>query len=381
MLLDFYRSLFYHPHMSTSVPMSFNITLKPSGKTFTCASNVDVLKAGLANGISLRYSCRSGVCRTCRGRLLEGQLDLGNVNPYYLSEQDKAAGYVHLCCATPRSDCVVEADEIDVSLAPAMQLPVRVMKLEKLAPDVMQVVIGLPSNEPLKYLAGQYVELLLQGGINRSYSIASAPTTEGLRQIELHVRHMPGGVFTDRVFGSLKLRELLRIEAPHGFFYLDEQSDKPMVMLASGTGFAPIKAIIEYSLQKKMARPIHLYWGGRKREDIYMDELANNWARDYPHIRYTPVLSDATEACAWQGRRGFVHKAVMEDYPNLAGCQVYACGAPVMVEAARHDFTNLCSLPEDQFFADSFVTEADKARAAAPQTIINKVITLENSNA
>lgn len=360
--------------------MSFNITLKPSGKTFSCESGVDVLKAGLANGISLRYSCRSGVCRTCRGRLLEGELDLGNVNPYYLSQEDRAAGYVHLCCATPRSDCVVEADEIDISLAPAMQLPVRVMKLEKLAADVMQVVIGLPPNEPLKYLAGQYVDLLLQGGINRSYSIASAPTTQGLRQIELHVRHVPGGIFTERVFGSLKLRELLRIEAPHGFFCLDEQSDKPMIMVASGTGFAPIKSMIEYTLQKKMDRPIHLYWGGRKHEDIYMDELANSWARQYPHIVYTPVLSDATAACAWHGRRGFVHNAVMEDHADLAGHQVYACGAPVMVEAARHDFTHLRRLPEDQFFADSFVTEADKARAAAPQTSINNVTTQENSN-
>jgi len=326
-----------------------------------------VLKAGLSSGINLRYSCRSGVFRTCRGRLVEGRMDLGNVNSYYLSEQDRAAGYVHLCCATPRSDCVVEADEIDVGLAPAMRLPVRVMTLEKLAPDVMRVVIGLPPNEPLKYLAGQYVDLLLQGGVSRSYSIASAPTTEGLRQIELHVRHMPGGVFTDRVFGSLKVRELLRIEAPHGFFHLDEVSEKPMIMLASGTGFAPIKAVIEHSLQKNMERPIRLYWGGRKRDDIYMDALACDWASRYPHIHYTPVLSDATEACAWRGRRGFVHKAVMEDYADLAGHQVYACGAPVMVEAARHDFTGQRQLPEDQFFADAFVSEADKARAGMPQ--------------
>ncbi len=346
--------------------MSFNITLKPSGKTFACESNVDVLKAGLENGISLRYSCRSGVCRTCRAKLLEGQLDLGNVNPNYLSQADKAAGYVHLCCATPRSDCVVEADEIDVGLAPAGQYPARVMKLEKLASDVMRVVIGLPPNEPLKYLAGQYVDILLPNGVNRSYSMASAPTTEGLRQIELHVRHMPGGVFTDRVFTSLKLRDLLRVEAPHGFFWLDEKSDKPIIMLASGTGFAPIKAIIEYSLQKKMTRPIHLYWGGRKREDIYMDALASSWIEHYPHIRYTPVLSDATEACAWRGRQGFVHTAVMEDTADLASYQVYACGAPLMVEAARRDFVNLCGLPEAQFFADAFVSEADKARAGAP---------------
>lgn len=352
--------------MSTPQITGYSITVRPSGKIFTCASDLNVLKAGLANGVNLRYSCRSGVCRTCRGRLVEGRMDLGNVNPYYLSEADRAAGYVHLCCATPMSDCVIEAEEIDISLAPALRLPVRIMMLEKLAPDVMRIVIGLPPNELLKYLAGQYVDLLLQGGVSRSYSIASAPTTEGLRQIELHVRHMPGGLFTDRVFAGLKVRDLLRIEAPHGFFHLDEESDKPMVMLASGTGFAPIKAVIEYSLRKNMRRPIHLYWGGRKREDIYMDALASDWAARHPHIRYTPVLSDATEACAWQGRRGFVHQAVMQDYADLAGHQVYACGAPVMVEAARHDFTGQHNLPESQFFADAFVSEADKARAGLP---------------
>jgi len=365
--------------IAPAAPAVYNITLSPSGKTFTCASNVDVLKAGLANGISLRYSCRSGVCRTCRGRVVEGQVDIGNVNSNYLSDADKAIGYAHLCCATPRSDCVIEAEEIALGQAPATKFPARVMKLDKLAPDVMQITLGLPPNEPLKYLAGQYIDLPLQDGARRSYSIASAPTTEGLRQIELHVRHMPGGVFTDKVFSTMKLRDLLRVEAPHGFFYLDETSDKPMVMLASGTGFAPIKSIVEYSLQKGMTRPIHLYWGGRKREDIYMHELASHWAKQHAHIHYTPVLSNATEACAWQGRQGFVHEAVIQDIANLAGHQVYACGAPLMIDAARRDFVKLCGLPDDQFFADSFVSEADKARANAV-TPTNNTTPMETSN-
>ena len=351
--------------MSNNLPNSFNITLSPSGKTFFCAGNVDVLKAGLANGISMRYSCRSGVCRTCRGRVIEGHVDIGNVHPNYLSEADKALGYVHLCFAIPRSDCVIEVDEIELSQMPAVKFPARVMKLDKLAPDVMQITLGLPPNEPLQYMAGQYIELLLQDGVRRCYSVASAPTTEGLRQIELHVRHMPGGVFTDKVFNTMKLRDLLRVEAPHGFFYLDEKSDKPMVMLASGTGFAPVKSIIEYSLQKKMTRPIHLYWGGRKREDLYLNELATRWAKEHAHIHYTPVLSNSTAACAWQGREGFVHNAVVEDLANLGNYQIYACGAPLMVDAARRDFVNLCGLLEDQFFADSFVSEADKAGASA----------------
>ena len=351
--------------MPAPSPQSFTITLQPKGSAFACTAHGDILKAGLASGISLRYSCRSGVCRTCRARLVAGQVDYGQVHPSYLSDADKAAGYVHLCCARPLSDCTIEAEEIDLGLAPATQFPVRVMKAQRLAPDVMQVVLGLPPNEPLQFLAGQYAELLLADGIRRSYSIATAPSSEGLRQIELHIRHMPGGHFTDRVFDSLKVRDLLRVEAPQGIFRIDEPSEKPMVMVASGTGFAPIKAMVEYSLQKGMDRPMHIYWGGRTRADLYMDALASGWAQAHPHITYTPVLSDATDDCHWTGRRGFVHRAVMQDHADLSAFQVYACGAPVMVDAARADFDQLCGLPGDQFFADSFVSEADRARGLA----------------
>ncbi len=351
---------------STAAITLHTITLLPSGKTFSCAESGDILKAGLANGISMRYNCRSGVCRTCRGKLVAGKVDPGAVNPNYLSETDKAAGFVHLCCAKPMSDCVIEADEVPVGLQPSGRFPVRIMKMVRLAPDVMQVVLGFPPNEPQHFSPGQYLNIMLADGVMRSYSIASPPSTEGLRQMELHMRHMPGGLFTDQVFAALKVRDLLRIETPHGLFYLNEGSTKPMVMIASGTGFAPIKAIIEYSLLKNMSRPIHLYWGGRKREDIYMHDLAVSWAAEHAHIRYTPVLSNATEACAWKGREGFVHQAVMHDFPDLSSHQVYACGAPLMVEAARRDFVKTCGLPENQFFADSFVSEADRLRDAAP---------------
>jgi CDP-4-dehydro-6-deoxyglucose reductase len=216
-------------------------------------------------------------------------------------------------------------------------------------------------NEPMLYRAGQYVEFILKDGKRRAYSIANAPHNEGVRQLELHLRLTPGGAFTEHVFGAMKPRDIHRIEMPLGTFFLREESDKPMVMLASGTGFAPIKAIIEYTLQKGLTRPITLYWGGRRREDLYMQALAEQWAGQHPHIRFVPVLSDATPECAWSGRTGFVHRAVMEDFPDLSGHQVYACGAPVVVESALRDFRNSCGLPEEEFFADSFLTEADKA--------------------
>jgi CDP-4-dehydro-6-deoxyglucose reductase len=213
------------------------------------------------------------------------------------------------------------------------------------------------------FLAGQYIDFLLKDGKRRSYSIATRPAPEGVTELELHIRHTPGGAFTDQVFGKLKERDILRFEGPLGTFYLREDSDKPIVMVASGTGFAPIKAMCESMLAKGIKRPVTLYWGCRAKRDLYMLDVPSAWQD--PNLRFVPVLSDPTPECAWTGRSGFVHRAVMQDFPDLSGHQVYACGAPVMVDAARADFSAKCRLPEEEFFADSFLTEADKHPAAA----------------
>jgi CDP-4-dehydro-6-deoxyglucose reductase len=192
--------------------------------------------------------------------------------------------------------------------------------------------------------------------------MGNAPHDDEL--IQLHARHVPGGQFTDHVFGKMKERDILRFEGPHGTFFLREDSDKPIVLVASGTGFAPIKSIIEHALHKGIMRPMTLYWGGRRPKDLYMNALAEGWAAQ-GRITYVPVISDALPEDTWTGRTGFVHRAVMQDFPDLSGHQVYACGAPVMVDAARADFSAKCRLPEEEFFADSFLTEADKHPAAA----------------
>lgn len=345
--------------------MTYTITLSPSGRSYPCGGETNVLKAGLDAGLFLPYSCRTGVCRTCRGKILEGKVDYGAVHPTYLPDSDKAQGYALLCQAKPLSDLTLEAREIDMKdvIRPKF-MPSRIFAMQRATPDVMVITLSLPMNEPMLYRAGQYVDFLLKDGKRRSYSIANLPNNEGVRQLELHIRKMPGGHFTEHVFGTMKLRDIQRIEAPLGTFFLREESDKPMIMLASGTGFAPIKAIIELTLQKGYTRPITLYWGGRKREDIYMAQMAQAWADAHSHIRFVPVLSDKTAECNWSGREGFVHRAVMEDFPDLSGHQVYACGAPIVVDSARRDFTARCKLPEDEFYADSFLTEADKSGPA-----------------
>jgi CDP-4-dehydro-6-deoxyglucose reductase len=300
------------------------------------------------------YSCRIGMCRTCRGTILEGEVDYGNVHSQYLPDSDKAKGYALLCQAKPLSDLVVEVREVQ-GVRPRL-IPCRVERLERPAPDVAVIGLRLPMNENFRFLAGQYIDLLLKEGKRRSYSLATLPSTAGVTALEIHVRHTPGGLFTDHVFGNLKVRDLLRFEGPLGSFYLREDSSKPIVMLASGTGFAPIKAMCEYAREKNIARPITLYWGGRLKRDLYQMEAAQAW----PHVKFVPVLSEER----WEGRGGFVHRAVMEDFPDLSGHQVYACGAPIVVESARRDFSAQCRLPADEFFADSFLTEADKAATA-----------------
>jgi CDP-4-dehydro-6-deoxyglucose reductase len=338
--------------------MAYRVTLKPSGHSYQVPDGKTVLQAGLDAGYELPYSCREGVCRTCRGTIKEGTVDYGHVSPRYLPEEDKAKGYALLCQAKPLADLVVEVRELAGlhGIRPKM-LPARVERLDKPAPDVAILGVKLPANANFKFVAGQYVDFLLKDGKRRSYSIANPPSEQGVGALEFHIRQTPGGLFTEQVFSTLKVRDLLRFEGPLGTFYLREESAKPIVMVASGTGFAPIKAICEYAQAKGITRPITLYWGCRIERDLYLNDVAQSWAR--PGLRYVPVLSDQQ----WSGRIGFVHRAVMEDFPDMSGVQVYACGAPVMVEAARRDFSAQCGLPPDEFYADSFITEADKAAA------------------
>ncbi len=338
------------------------ITLQPSGHTYECPTGAPILKTGLDAGLFMPYSCRSGVCNTCRGKVVKGTVDFGPVHPKYLSDEDKAKGYALLCCATPLEDLVIEVKEIDAGDAiRSKYMPARILKAEKVAPDVMLVRVGMPMNEPLVFRAGQYVEFIRKDGSRRSYSIANPPTNNGVRQLELHVRLTPGGQFTDYVFNQMQVRDVHRIEIPLGSFFLREKSDKPIIMLASGTGFAPIKSIIDYSLRKGFTRPITLYWGGRRKEDIYMRELAESWAQAHPHITFIPVLSEPASPDHWTGRTGLVHQAVMQDFPDMSGMEVYACGAPVVIDSARRDFAAKCKLPEAAFYADAFLTSADKA--------------------
>jgi CDP-4-dehydro-6-deoxyglucose reductase, E3 len=342
--------------------MSFRVTLEPSQRSFDVRRDETVLAAGIRDGIGLPYGCRDGACGSCKSKLLSGRVVHGTHQAKALTEPEEAAGLILTCCALPQTDLVVQARSVPgAGEHPVVKLPCRVLAQDRLAPDVMRLRLQLPANQAFQYRAGQYVEFILPDGLRRAYSMANAPSRLGSPpSIELHLRHLPGGRFTDQVFSSMKLKDILRLEGPFGSFFLREDNPQPTVLLASGTGFAPIKAIIERMMESGPRGPVTLYWGCRSRADLYLDDWVREAQAALPGLAYVPVLSEPRPEDAWQGRRGLVHEAVMADLPDLSGHQVYACGVPVMVDAAQRDFVQRCGLPQEQFFADAFTSEADK---------------------
>ena len=343
--------------------MSFQITVQPSGRSFNADSTETLLAAGIRQGIGLAYGCKDGACGSCKCQKIEGTVVHGVHQSKALSDEEEAQGLILTCCATAQSDLILESRQVtEAGAFPVKKMPVRVVSLVKKSDDVMLIHLQLPATDVMQFHAGQYIEFLLRDGSRRSYSMGNAPHTleAGAPKVELHIRHMPGGKFTDPVFTTMKEKDILRVEGPYGSFFLREDSDKPMVLLASGTGFAPIKALMEHMQHKGITRPATLYWGGRRPSDLYMHDWVEGQLAQMPNLHYVPVVSNATPEDAWTGRTGFVHHAVLQDHPDLSGFQVYACGAPIVVDSAQRDY-GAAGLPGEEFFADSFTSEADKA--------------------
>lgn len=338
----------------------YEVVLQPSGHSFTVKPGEPVLVAGLRQHIGLPYGCRMGTCRSCRGRIVDGQIDHGNAHPSYLPQEQRDQGFALLCQARPETDLTIEIEEL-----PPLPQPQKAQALLKrvgtLAPDVKWLNLRLPLHLNLRFAAGQYIDLFLPDGARRSYSIANQPKLDGIVDLELHIRHMPGGLFTDPLFDdAFKLRTMFDFEGPLGTFYLRE-SEKDAILLASGTGYAPIRSILLDAFAKGDKRHFILYWGGRQSSDIYAADEIAELVSLHGNFTFVPVVSDADPESGWTGRTGFVHRAVMEDYPEMSQIQVYACGTPLMVDAARAEFVADTGLPADEFFADSFVTEAERS--------------------
>lgn len=329
--------------------MSYQVTIQPSGHQFTVAEGETLLAAALDAGFALPYGCRNGACGACKGKVASGVVDHGIHQAGALTDAEKVQGLALFCCATAKSDIAIEVKEVGAAKdIPVKTLPCRVERMEKLAEDVMAVWLKLPSNERLQFLPGQYLDFLLKDGTRRSFSMANAPEEDEL--LELHIRHVPGGKFTDQVFSTMKAKDILRINGPHGSFFLRD-SDKPAIFVAGGTGFAPIKSLLAHAFHHELDRQFVLYWGARDLASLYQPQVPSDWQQQHANFTFIPVL-DQAEA-GWGGRTGRVHEAVLADFADLSGYEVYACGAPVMVQSARREFMAR-GLPEDAFYSDAF---------------------------
>jgi CDP-4-dehydro-6-deoxyglucose reductase, E3 len=311
----------------------YTVLIQPHGRRIEAAANRPVLEAALDAGLNLPHSCRSGHCGSCRARLLSGEIHYPNGRPLGLTEDEARSGHILMCQALPRGDLTVEARLVtSVADVEIKTLPCRIERLERLAPDVMQVLLRLPSVERLRFQAGQYLDVLLEDGRRRSFSIASPPH-DG-EPLELHVRRAIGGGFSELLFSRLEVGSLLRIEGPVGQFVY-RPGDAPLLMIAGGTGFAPMKSILRHVLEQGVKCDIHLYWGARQPVDVYEEARVLAWVREHPQLRFTAVLSDAETAGAAHRRLGWVHEVVLADYPDLSGFDIYVAGPPALVEAVR----------------------------------------------
>ncbi len=331
--------------------MRHRVTIQPSEHQFYVESNETVLDAALRQGINLQYGCRNGVCGACKGKLLKGDIYYDE-DPFALSDEEKDDNQVLFCASFVDSELVIEVEEVELDSAIEIKsLPCRVHEMNHLADDVMQVFVKLPASERLQFLSGQYIDILLEDGRHRSFSIANAPHNDEF--LELHIRLVEQGLFTPKVFNSMQAKDLLRIEGPHGSFFFHEDSNKDILLVAGGTGFAPIKSIIEHLINEKNTRPIYLYWGARTQADLYMKELAEQWASNQTNISFIPVLSNAESDTTWSGRTGYVHDAIVKDFDDLSVFDIYTCGPPAMIKAAEKSFTEK-GMTKEQFFYDSF---------------------------
>ncbi len=313
--------------------MSSKVRIKPSGHEFQVESGETVLDAALRQGFAFPYGCRNGCCGACAGQVVSGQVDYQDDEPMALTEDEQRQGKALFCIARPAGDLIIEVNEVGADKdIPVRSLPAKIHRMVLLNDEVMELWLKLPEGERMQFLAGQYVEFVIRDGRHRAFSIANAPHDD--EYLKFHIRRIRGGHFTDRLFSDMHEKDVLRIEGPKGSFYLRE-TDRPIIFLATGTGFGPVKAIIEHAIAEGHIVPMYVYWGARHRQDLYLHELVQQWAAEYENIHYIPVLSRPAPEDDWSGRTGYVQDAAAADFDDLSGFDVYACGHPQMVFAAK----------------------------------------------
>ena len=330
--------------------MQTTITLSPSGQTFSCEKEETILESAIRQGFSFAYGCQRGNCAACKGKLLSGTIDYED--PDIKGLEKIASDEILYCSAIPQTDIEIESTEVFSKELPVPEIsPCKVVGKKMLADDVIHLQLKLPDAINIRFHAGQYLDILLPDASRRSFSIASAPHDNEF--IELHIRHVPDGEYTDFIKNKLAINDLLRIEIPLGTFFLRENSQRPIIFIGGGTGFAPLKAMLEHAFYKKMQNPIHLFWGVRAKQDLYLNDLPVLWEKQFSNFKFFPVLSKPLASDNWEGDTGYVHKTVLEHFPDMSAVDVYISGPPVMIDTAKIAFID-SGLSEDRMFSDAF---------------------------
>ncbi|MBU2806330.1 CDP-6-deoxy-delta-3,4-glucoseen reductase [Acidithiobacillus ferridurans] len=331
--------------------MTYRLRIEPSGHEMDCDRDETILEAALRHGFHIPYGCRNGTCATCKGRILSGEVDYGKVEEKILSAAEKDAGLALFCQAMPLSDVTIEVREIGATKDIQIKtLPSRVARMVDLAPDVRAVFLKIPTTERLQFLPGQYIDILLKDGGRRGFSLANIPGEDAL--LELHIKRVPGGVFTGHVFSAMKEKDILRFEGPLGTFFIRQESTRPLLMVATGTGFAPIKAMLESLFAQGCIRPIYFYWGVRHPEDFYYQDLLREWQARHDHFQVTRIVSRPD--ASWSGATGYVTAQVIHDFPDASLLDAYICGHPDMVFSLSAALQGAGLNPE-HIYADAFV--------------------------
>ncbi len=338
--------------------MAFKVKVQPSGHEFEAEAGETILDAAMRQSIELPYGCRSGVCGSCVGSIVNGQVSYEEP-PKALTDDMIKENKTLFCRARAASDLEIRVDEIeDLADIEIKNLRCRVEAKDQLCHDVISLKLKLAGDERLQFHAGQYIEFILEDGKRRAFSIANAPHEDEL--IELHIRHIEGGMFTDFLFEKMPDKSMLRIEGPLGSFFLREESERPIIFVGGGTGFGPIKAMIEHAIYVGLKQPIHVFMGVRALRDLYMGDLIKAWQEK--GIKFTPILSEPLDGDNWQGETGFVHEAVANAYSDLSGFDIYMCGPPPMVTAAVELFSKQKAIT-DQMYSDAFEYSKDAQKA------------------
>jgi len=331
--------------------MTFQVTFNQSNTRFLVEENEKVLDAAIRQGVGMPYGCRNGQCGSCKGKISSGHVAYVE-QPEALSKEEEEHGIALFCQAYAKSDLVIDIKELTHTAdVPVKRFPAKIASIERISTDVMRIIMSLPPTIRIQFFAGQYIDFILSDGRRRSFSIANAPHED--KHIELHVRHIQGGEFTSEIFDNMKPKDIVRLEGPLGSFFLREESDRPVILMAGGTGFAPIKGIIEHALNKNIKRPFHIYWGVKSLTDLYFHQQAKQWADENENITYTPILDNLEQDPDWQGQTGYVHDVVLKDFNDFSDLEVYASGPPVMVYAGRDAFVPYGMNPE-RYYSDAF---------------------------